>query len=1218
MLHCAMQRLVFIVILCGIGAVAQGQDSKENADFKLAVSLYNDRLYDLALEQFSQFVSTYPNTQQGIEARFYLGLTQSKMRKFEEARFTFQNFALAFPEHPRAAEAWWNSGEAYVELGNLAEAALAFERVKTFHPKSKLAPEALLKASEYFRHANELEKSKRALRTLVQEYASAEIVHEARLRLARIYFAERQYELARSEAKRAADAAPNSPLAPAALQLTAQSLTQLGRIEEAKAVLTGVIDRLRSGTGSYEALLELGKLQKESGQIEEALQTWSSLLEPKASPSRALKEGALLETAEILALRESLVKSIELYEQAANLSGTRAGEAWYKAARVAERMGNKKRVGELALKALEADSGSVFRRAILIAAFRGARFLKQYQTAVAISIRFQDEFPSDPNIPRLLLETGTVYSDDLKDHRHAVVLFEQILADHADSEVADDALFGSARALRNSGLPGESASTLESLLQRFPATDYRGQATEELIQIRTFELKDKDGGLENMALLTGDVIAGKPRADLAFRLAEIYFNDLKDYRNAAAQYLVSLQSGLQDDRTGDAWFKRARALEYSSMRETADRSKVIAQAIAAYDSALKYASSSQTRGEAFVAKIGFSLRTATGVTELRQISGEIRKDSPNTAEPKLLLDLGRQYSDFRSYADARTVFEELLRRNPTEEIQAGALHGLAVARIEMGERDSGYAALAEFTRSFPGHHFAAEAMSRLARFEAGQGRVGSVREISRNLEQRYPYSKAADGIDGIRGDAFYAAARIDEALKYYRLHYEKLENNLFEPKIPSTDLVMKLADCFRRTGAIAEAQRYYALILARDTTEQVRVEVYFAMAGIAREQDNFELAARYLQEASRFGSGTPERQFQAALESADLLFRSEDYSSASQRYTELLTGTKQDSLRRSIQSKLVVCYFRMDNLQEAEKQANAFVKAHAGERDAAAEFEFERGRYHLRKEEIDLAARRFENVRQRYPRSSVIPEAVYWLARTMEAKSQPRLAIQLYDSLLKTFPLHPIRARAQLSLGNVYYALEQWDAAAGQYKGVVDGKEFSPDLVQYAASNLIMAYKEIGLFDAALQLTREYISRYPNDPDVILKHIDIGVLYQKLGYYDQSILHLQKMLENADPELEGELRYYIGEAYFYKGGYQQAILEFLKVPYLITMRTKIDWVATSYYMAGQSYEKMSKLDQAITMYKQIIERPGIDPTFKTAAQKEIDRVNVLVRSNEKP
>ena len=184
------------------------------------------------------------------------------------------------------------------------------------------------------------------------------------------------------------------------------------------------------------------------------------------------------------------------------------------------------------------------------------------------------------------------------------------------------------------------------------------------------------------------------------------------------------------------------------------------------------------------------------------------------------------------------------------------------------------------------------------------------------------------------------------------------------------------------------------------------------------------------------------------------------------------------------------------------------------------------------------------------------------------------------------------------------------------FKAILDDEQRSPDLVRFAMNNLILVYKELTLYDGALELTRKYIDRFPGDPELINKRIDIGVLYQRLGYYDQSALHLQTLLENADADTEAEVRYYIGEAYFYKGDYQQAILEFLKVPYLVTRRTKVDWIATSYYMAGQAYEKMSKFDQAITMYRQIVERSGIDATFKTAAQKEIDRVNALVKATK--
>jgi hypothetical protein len=48
-------------------------------------------------------------------------------------------------------------------------------------------------------------------------------------------------------------------------------------------------------------------------------------------------------------------------------------------------------------------------------------------------------------------------------------------------------------------------------------------------------------------------------------------------------------------------------------------------------------------------------------------------------------------------------------------------------------------------------------------------------------------------------------------------------------------------------------------------------------------------------------------------------------------------------------------------------------------------------------------------------------------------------------------------------------------------------------------------------------------------------------------------------------------------------------------------------------MSAQSYEKMGKFDQALNMYQQIIDKPGIDPAFKTAAQKEINRVKSALK-----
>ena len=74
-----------------------------------------------------------------------------------------------------------------------------------------------------------------------------------------------------------------------------------------------------------------------------------------------------------------------------------------------------------------------------------------------------------------------------------------------------------------------------------------------------------------------------------------------------------------------------------------------------------------------------------------------------------------------------------------------------------------------------------------------------------------------------------------------------------------------------------------------------------------------------------------------------------------------------------------------------------------------------------------------------------------------------------------------------------------------------------------------------------------------------------------------------------------------------------AILEFLKVPYLAAPNAVIDWAAQAYYMAGKCYEQLNKPNEAIAMYQKIVDKPHTDPTFVTGAEREINRVKTLLK-----
>jgi tetratricopeptide (TPR) repeat protein len=549
-------------------------------------------------------------------------------------------------------------------------------------------------------------------------------------------------------------------------------------------------------------------------------------------------------------------------------------------------------------------------------------------------------------------------------------------------------------------------------------------------------------------------------------------------------------------------------------------------------------------------------------------------------------------------------------RNPSE--AAEAMFQLALALDAIGKGDSAFVVMHNYLSTFPQHDHSAQAAWFVGQRATERGMVQQALRAYEQIEQRYPYVHALTQLPLARAAAFVAANDLPNAIDSYQRYLSFLREEYFTLQEVPAEVLFNLAQCYQRVGKRVEAKQYYAAYLNRDPSSVRAGDVYVALAALAREENNVSLAATYLQEANRFTVAGGDRR--TALEAAELLFGAERYADALARYREVAQGSSHDSLRQYALARMVVSYFRMNNAGEAEQQIASFRTAYPKATQALAEFEFERGRYLLRRDEFDKARATLEDVIKKYPDTPFVVDAQYWLGRVFEAVGRQQEAQRQYENIIERFPTRAITLRARLSLGNLFYAAEQWDAAARQYKAILDSEQLAPDLVPYAMNNLILAYKELSLFDAALELTRKYIERFPNDPELLNKRIDIGVLYQKLGYYDQSALHLQSLLEGADADTEAELRYYIGEAYYAKGDYQQAILEFLKVPYLVSRKTKTDWTATAFYMAGQSYEKMSKFDQAVSMYKQILERPGIDAQFKAAAQKEIDRVNALVRS----
>jgi TolA-binding protein len=1202
-----MRHFFLALVLCAMVTPALAQNSKENADFKLAINLYNDKLYDLAQEQLKQFIAAYPTTTQGIEARFYLGLTQLQLKQYEDARITFQTFALTYQDNPRAPEAWWNVGEAHTALSSLKEAALAYERVKVFHPRSKNAPDALLRAAKLFAQAGERDNARRTLRVILQEYPTSSAVNAARTQLGQIYFDEGNLDLASNELKRVIDGDPSADARAQALLILANIHQEMGRFDQAKSTYQEIITTYKTPSAVQGAHLHLARLLTASGAYPEAIDNLKRALgQSKGADSTQTRDAlfalgeAYLAAGEMQNASSTFARFVDTYTR-----DERIPDALMQLAFAASRTKDYARSNDAATRLLKLNAPDALRHEALLRLARNARETGQAAAAVQHYTRYTELFPDAANAPAVLFETARVIEADQRDLRRAGAMYEIIATRHARSAFGDDAAMGAARCYEGLKEFSRALELYRTFITLYPASDLRSDAEERIRRIEAFDAKDKDGGLEKLALLVGDVVQGQDRSGLARRLAEISFHELKNYQAAASQFGSAIEGGLQPADLVNAMFLRARALELLSWRSPENR----VPAIEAYRAYLTRFPTDSRNQEALLSLFELS---ATSVAAAKQAEIMVLSIDPQTRHQAVMdLRIAGLVEKADSTAQALAMYEGVTRQAPGTPAAEEAAFARMKLLLRAGLTDSAVAVGMPSLDASPNGRHSAELLSILGDLALKRGQAPRAVELLDRLIDEFPYTNAAASAKRELADACLASGNTARAITMYTA----LLNN--EGALPARgtatdpDILLALGKALAQGGDVRGAKVRLFALLAREQKGPRAAEALTTLGMIYRTEGSTDLATSYFRQASAASPGTT-----TSREIADILFDSGEYTDALRQYTALAAAETDKNGQRALAARIIVANLRLNAFNPADKDIAAFRTAYPDNDTEMAEFELERGNAFFRQKDYVRALKSFQNVVSSYEETPSSPAAMFWIGKVYEATNKPQEALTQFEKLMKEHPDAPIMQKVHFALGNIQYQAEKWDEAIRNYRMVTDNPDADPALLPYAINNLIETYEIAGIFDAALTLTRRYLDLYPNAEDAFDKRIKIGILYQRLGYYDQSVLHLQTLLEEAGSDLEGEIRYYIGEANFGKGDYQQAILDFLKVPYLVTKKGKVDWTATSLYMSGQAYEKMGRSDQALTMYKQIIDRSGIDETFKAAARKEIDRVNAVLRKSK--
>jgi len=1198
------RRLCIAMLLCFAAISAQGQSSTENSDFKLALNLYNDGMFELAAEQLKQFVAAFPSTAQGVEARFYLGLARLKLKQYDEARLAFQTFALTYQDNPKAPEAWRNVGESYAAMNNHKEAALAYERVKVFHPKSPTSPDALVMAAKQFTLAGLNDDARRVLRIVLQEYPSTPAAQDARAELGHLYFVEGNLVQAEQELERVIEGDPSQEARSQALLVLGDIYFAQWRMEQARTCYEEIITKHKASAIRAVARVRIGNVLMALGKFGDAAESYSKALSEKSllDSNSVVEAGVALGNA--YAAMNDHTKAIRQYELA--LGDVRPGHPFEtdllnRIAVEEEKGGNHTRATRALQRILLLSPDGDVRRRTLVHLAIAAENGGNPGEAVRLYGMFLEAFPNDPAAPEVLQKSAELSNRQLKDPRRAGLLCEMLISRFSSSPQVITAYLRAADCYEQLKDFRRSIELRHELLRAYPAADSAEFVEAHTRVLETFEAKDKDAALEKLALLLGDVFAERSRGDLAFTLGEVYFKDLKNFTAAAEQFTAVINSGLTGARFEDALFFRSKSYEYLSWRDPSYR----APAIESYTTFVNSYASDPRSDEAYLSL--FRLK-ATSVREAIVAYDGIRSARPQTpGRDEMLLRTG-MLQEASDTSAAMATYATVLREHATSRSAIDAGYRRFAIFLRREHSDSAAVEGKRFVSRYPNSRHTAQVLAGLGEIAHRSSSFADAAEYFSTLREQFAYTAAAENIGPKLASAYAAGGKNDEAMRVLDGLIEEEKSDPFGSGQPRGELLLEQARLKRLSGHPVAAREIVFQLLAHERPGPLTGEAYSLLGRIANDEGNAELATAYFQQAGTASPGST-----STREVADLLFASGAYGDAARQYTLLAASAKEENEKLYCEARTIVAVLRSDDMERAQKEIGGFTKAHKGSDDHLATFELEKGNLFFRKGEYKSASAAYKVVLDKYDETPSVPEALYWSGKILETNSKSAEAAKLYTEILADYPAASILPRVRLALGNISYQAEQWDEAIRYFKSVAEDPHADPKLLPFATSNLIETYEAAGFFDAALDWTRKYLDRFPSSDDAFDKRIKIGILYQRLGYHEQSLVHLQGLLDEAGSELEGEIRYYIAEANFQKGDYQQAILDFLKVPYLVTKKGEIDWTANSFYMAGQSYERLGRHDQALAMYQQIVDRPGIDQTFKAAAAKEIDRVKLVLK-----
>ncbi len=949
-----------------------------------ANGLYRDRRYDLAAEEYQNFLKAAPPGPDATDARFGLASARLSLGRYKEARQDFEAFLKVAPaNHPNVAAATFRVGETAYLLGDLPAARASLERFVAANPGHRNEETAWSHLGDVLYRLDDFAKARQAYENVIKK-PRGRLADRARLNLGRTLAAQGEPEAA---VKLLSELAENG-----AAEWSDKARFEIGRVEMAAgrfAEAASAFSAIETKTPKSPLVAEAQLQRAESlGRIERREEA-EALLRPltKATTPGLAARAADALGASLMARGKATEALAAFDDGASKFAGTASGPLLrYHAAEAMQAAGKLDEARARFLKASEAGSDDPLADDALLRAAGIALEVSDLAGAKVLAQMLPTRFPkSDRLADAHLIEARVALAQP--DPKEAIRLLTAALGDDKPSPAtAQAARYYLALAYRADGQSAKANELLDALTKTPAApaaTDAQFMLGQGLVEAGRFS--EAIPPLEKY-------LAGKPKGEVAdFALAHLAHSQLE---------LGRPDDALKTTEALATRFPKSKALPTTRLRlaEAALAAKNYDRAAGLFRLAVEGADplvKAHARSG-----LGWSLIGSGKPSEASIAFDALLKDSPDDPlAPDAALARARSLESSKQVDPALAAFETVLARYP-KSVAAGPA---AIGRARL---------LVEAKRPAD----AAEAFAR--------------------VEKDYPKADAPDVILAERGWALIDAEKTVEADAVFE---RLLKDYPASPR--AADARFNLAESAFATKRFDAVAPLVAPVIADGSHAKpvLKQSSLYRLGRTQVEQKDWKgAAATFARLAQDYPDGTYRRE--ARFWSAETAFQAGDAKQAEAGFAVLIAeptspndaaGLVRTALRRRAQALI-----QLEKWKDGLAATDAYLAGSpAGNPDPhSADVDYARGRSLQGLARFDDAREAYAKVIEARKGSELAAKAQFMKGETYFHQRDYRKALPEFLKVDYLYDVPTWQASALLEAGKVHEQLGQWTEAAETYE----------------------------------------------------------------------------------------------------------------------------------------------------------------------------------------